>query len=181
MYDPDIDHIVGVIHQKDFYHDGRVTEQALSDLATPALFVHQTEKLDDLLQLLRSEKSHIAVVVDEAGGTLGIVTMEDILEELVGEIWDEHDVVREPIRPIGEQSWLVSGDTSLGDFEDFFDVETESESTVVGGWVTDVMDRLPRAGDSLRYENLSITVEAVADHRVQSVRVSALPGTEEER
>ena len=95
VYEENIDKIVGVIHQKDFYRGTGVISSSIRDIMAPPVFIYQTEKVDDLLHLLQSNKSHIAVVIDEYGGTLGIVTMEDILEELVGEIWDEHDEVED--------------------------------------------------------------------------------------
>ena len=175
VFEENIDRIVGVIHQKDFYVGGGVTEKPISEILTPPMFVHQTEKIDNLLQQLRSAKSHIAIVVDEYGGTMGIVTMEDILEELVGEIWDEHDEVKEPIRQISEDTYLVDGAVSLGDFSDRFDIDAESESTCVGGWVMDKMEHIPHSGETFRYENLSVTVECVEDHRVESVLVQVQP------
>ena len=170
VYEEDIDHIVGVLHLKDFYgRDG--ANKPLTELMSPPVFVTQNEKIDDLLQLLRSTKSHIAIVVDEFGGTLGIVTMEDILEELVGEIWDEHDEVEEPIRPAGDHEFIVAGSASMGDFRDWFGVPDEFESTSVGGWVMEQLGEIPEVGDSFQYESIHVTVEQVEDRRVISVRV----------
>ena len=175
VYQDSVDKIVGIIHQKDFYQGGGISSRSLSEIMTPPIFTHRTEKVADLLQELRSAKSHIAVVVDEYGGTLGIVTMEDILEELVGEIWDEHDEVEEPIRKLAEDSFYVDGGASLGDFTDAFLVDTDSESVSVGGWVTEVMDRIPEVGESFQYDNLEITVTEVNDHRVESIQVKVFP------
>ena len=170
VYEEDIDHIVGVLHLKDFYSRGGANKP-LSELMSPPVFVTQNEKIDDLLQLLRSTKSHMAIVVDEFGGTLGIVTMEDILEELVGEIWDEHDEVEEPICPAGDHEFTVAGSASMGDFRSWFGVPDEFESTSVGGWVMECLSRIPAPGDSFRLEELTVTVEQVEDHRVECVRV----------
>ncbi len=175
VYEENIDHIVGVIHQKDFYVGGGISEKPLREIIVPPMFVHQTEKIDNLLQQLRAAKSHIAIVVDEYGGTLGIVTMEDILEELVGEIWDEHDDVEEPIRKITEDTYLVDGTVSLGDFSDRFDIDAESESTSVGGWVMEKMEHIPVQGESFCYESLTITVERAEAHRVESVLIHTKP------
>ena len=95
VYEENIDNIVGVLNIKDFYMNSGITDKPLQEVMTPPIFIHQSEKIRDLLNQLRAAKTHIAVVIDEYGGTLGIVTMEDILEELVGEIWDEHDEVQE--------------------------------------------------------------------------------------
>ena len=180
VYEGTVDNIVGIIHQKDFYTGGGMTDQPLKDIITPPLFVHQTEKIDNLLQTLRAAKSHIAIVVDEYGGTMGIVTMEDILEELVGEIWDEHDEVEEPIRMLEQGEYLVDGGVSLSDFCNQFDVDSDSESVSVGGWVMDQLECIPDKGQNFIYENLDITVCAVEDHRVESVRVRVLEPAEEE-
>ena len=137
----------------------------------PPVFIHQTEKVDDLLHLLQASKSHIAVVIDEYGGTLGIVTMEDILEELVGEIWDEHDDVEEPFRMLDEHTHIVDCTVTLDDFCDYFDVESDSESVSLGGWIMEQMECIPQQGDSFAYENLTITVTKTDDHRVEFVTV----------
>lgn len=171
VYEENIDKIVGIIHLKDFYVGDGVTNAALTDIITPPVYVHQTEKIDKLLQILRSSKSHLAIVVDEYGGTLGIVTMEDILEELVGEIWDEHDVVEEPISKLDENKYIVDGTVSLSNFCDYFDVDTESESVSLGGWVMDQMERIPNEGEQFEYENLTITIGKIDEHRVESVYV----------
>ena len=113
VYEEDIDDIVGVIHQSDFYNDVVMHGRDLKDIMTPPLFVPKSLKISDLLKLLQKKKAHIAIVNDGYGGTLGIVTMEDILEELVGEIWDEHDEVVEEIRNEGDDTWAVSGSADL--------------------------------------------------------------------
>ncbi|MBQ1281179.1 MAG: HlyC/CorC family transporter, partial [Oscillospiraceae bacterium] len=139
VYEDSIDHIVGVIHQKDFYRDMGVIEGDVAAIMAAPVYVHQTEKVDDLLRLLQASKSHIAVVIDEYGGTLGIVTMEDILEELVGEIWDEHDEVVEPFRKIDGETVAVDATVNLDDFCDYFGVETDSGCVSLGGWIMEQM------------------------------------------
>ena len=171
VYEDSFDKIVGIIHQKDFYQSGGMNPEPIEKIMTPPIFTHRTEKAADLLQELRAAKSHIAVVVDEFGGTLGIVTMEDILEELVGEIWDEHDDVEEPFRKLEDGTCYVDGGASLGDFCDEFLVDTDSESVSVGGWVTEILDRIPKVGETFQYDNLEITVTDVKDHRVGSIKV----------
>ncbi len=180
VYEETIDKIVGVLHLKDFYDGMGINPKPLRDIMTPPLFIHQTEKVDDLLQLLKANKSHIAVVIDEYGGTLGIVTMEDILEELVGEIWDEHDEVEEPFRQLSENTYLVDCTVTLDDFCDFFDVETDSESVSLGGWIMDQMQRIPEKGDRFTYENLTITATETDDHRIEWVTVEVAPKEEQE-
>lgn len=180
VYEETIDKIVGVLHLKDFYDGMGINPKPLREIMTPPLFIHQTEKVDDLLQLLKSSKSHIAVVIDEYGGTLGIVTMEDILEELVGEIWDEHDEVEEPFRQLSENTYLVDCTVTLDDFCDFFDVESDSESVSLGGWIMDQMQRIPEKGDQFTYENLTITATEIDDHRIEWVTVEVAPKEDNE-
>lgn len=180
VYEETIDKIVGVLHLKDFYDGMGINPKPLREIMTPPLFIHQTEKVDDLLQLLKSSKSHIAVVIDEYGGTLGIVTMEDILEELVGEIWDEHDEVEEPFRQLSENTYLVDCTVTLDDFCDFFDVTSDSESVSLGGWIMDQMQRIPEKGDQFTYENLTITATEIDDHRIEWVTVEVAPKEENE-
>ena len=172
VYEDSIDKIVGVIHQKDFYTGTGIVDAPLKEIMTEPLYIHQTEKVDDLLQLLRTNKSHMAIVIDEYGGTMGIVTMEDILEELVGEIWDEHDEIEEPIQKIDDSTYILDGSVTLDDFCDHFDVKSDSDSVSLGGWVMDQMECIPDEGDSFEFENLTITVSKTDDHRVEEITVT---------
>jgi len=171
VYEESIDNIVGVLHLKDFYTGGGMTTQEIKDVMSPPLFIHKTEKLDDLLRMLQAHKSQIAIVLDEYGGTLGIVTMEDVLEELVGEIWDEHDEVEETFRQTGENTYLVGCGASMDDFCDFFDVEIESDSVSVGGWISESLDKVPVLGDQFECGDLHITVSRTDGHRVALAQV----------
>ncbi len=177
VYRGSMDHIVGILCQKDFYTGTGVSDAPLEELMTQPVFVPPTEEADALLQLLRSRKCHVAVVVDEYGGTLGIVTMEDILEELVGEIWDEHDEVEEPFRQTDERTWLVDGGAELDDFARRFGLQVDSDSISLGGWIMEQMKRVPMPGDGFTFQDLTITVTAVADQRIGQVQVR-LPETE---
>ena len=182
VYEESIDNIVGVLHQKDFYIDGKITEQPLTDIISEPVFIHETEKINRLLKLLQTEKSHIAVVLDEYGGTLGIVTMEDILEELVGEIWDEHDEVVDPIKELEPDVFEVLGSIDIDDFFEHFEIkaEEETESISLSGWLTEQMDKLPDEGDMFNYKNLEITVLKTDSHCAETLRVVRLPDPEEE-
>ena len=171
VYGESIDDIVGIIHQKDFYIDGGINPKPIREIAVPPLFIHSSEKLSDLLKLLQGNKSHVAIVLDEYGGTLGIVTMEDILEELVGEIWDEHDEVTETFRPTEKGSYIVDCMVNLDDFTRFFDVEIESDSISLGGWITEMLEKIPVSGDAFEFENLSVTVTELDSHRVAFAEV----------
>ena len=175
VYEESIDNIVGVIHQKDFYEGVGLTAKSLTELMTPPIFVLKSEKLNELLRLLQENKSHVAVVLDEYGGTLGIVTLEDILEELVGEIWDEHDEVTEEYRDIGENKWLVDCGVTLDDFGSRFAIEPESESVSLGGWVMECFGRIPEEGETYSYRNLIVKVTALDGQRITEVEVELLP------
>ncbi len=182
VYEENIDNIVGVIHQKDFYTESGITKRPLNEIMTPPLFVQRSEKINDLLQLLQKNKAHIAVVLDEYGGTYGIVTMEDILEELVGEIWDEHDEVEEEFKQQGEDLWRVDCSVNIDDFCEFFDLEleAEAESVSLGGWVMEQLGKVPEQGDSFTYEELEITVTETDFHRVDFVNVKCNKPLEKE-
>ena len=182
VYDGDIDDIVGVIHQSDFYNDCVMHGKSLSDIMTAPLFVPKSIKISDLLKLLQKRKSHIAVVTDGYGGTLGIVTMEDILEELVGEIWDEHDEVVEDIRTEGQDTWVVSGNADLYRLLDKMDLdEDEVESASVTGWVMEQLERVPQPGDRFTMDGWEITVLSTEERRVREIRVHKLEPQEAHR
>ncbi len=169
VYEESIDHIVGILHEKDFY---RLREaKPLREMMTAPLCVVPSTPLGTLLKLLQKTKNHMAVVVDEYGGVMGIVTMEDILEELVGEIWDEHDEVVEQIVETGENRWRVSGAASLDDVRELFPIAEDFDSVTVNGWVLEVLGRFPNPGDSFDYEDLKVTVEKVAHRRVEWITV----------
>ena len=172
VYGTDIDDIVGVIHQSDFYADGLQGGKPLSALMTPPLFVPKSIRISVLLRLLQRKKAHIAVVTDGYGGTLGIVTMEDILEELVGEIWDEHDEVVEDIRREAAGVWTVSGGADLYRLLDRLGLDgRQVESASVTGWVMERLGRVPEPGDVFTEGPWRITVTAADERRVRQLRV----------
>ncbi|MBQ7779658.1 MAG: HlyC/CorC family transporter [Clostridia bacterium] len=182
VYEETIDRIVGIIHQKDFYYGPGLTDKPIKEVMTSPIFVLKSEPLSELLRLLQENKSHVAVVLDEYGGTLGIVTLEDILEELVGEIWDEHDEVTEDYTSIGENLWLIDCLENLDDFAKEYDLSIESESISVGGWVMEQMGKIPDVGDSFEYDNVSVTVTKLDGQRVSQIKmqVTPKPDTDEE-
>ena len=171
VYRENIDQIVGILCQKDFYIGTGITDAAVADIMTEPIYVPPTEKLDCLLQQLQHRKSHVAIVVDEYGGTLGIVTMEDILEELVGEIWDEHDEIEEPFRQQDSSTYLVDCSVSLDSFCDMVHIAPDSDSNSLGGWVMEQLRKIPDPGDSFVYGDLTVTVTATNDRRVEEVKV----------
>lgn len=171
VYSDTVDQVVGVLHQKDFYVNGKMTDQPIAEIMTEPLFVYQHTKIRDILETLQLKKSHIAIVVDDFGGTLGIVTMEDILEELVGEIWDEHDEVEEDFEKLDEGLYRVDCSVSLEDFCEFFDIKLESDSVSVGGWLMEYLNRIPVKDEAIAVGNLNITVSEVNAHRVSFIIV----------
>lgn len=171
VYEENIDNIVGVIHLKDFYTGTGVTSKDICDIMTPVIFVLKNEKISPLLRKLQQNKSHIAVVLDEYGGTYGIVTMEDILEELVGDIWDEHDDVIEEFNQVSDNSYRVDCSTDIDEFSEHFDIKTDSEMISLGGWIAEQLGKIPEVGDSFTYNNLEITVASVDNHRAEMIDV----------
>ena len=176
VYEDSIDDIVGILHEKDFYRlRGKVP---LKEMMSEPLCVVPSTQLAVLLKLLQRTKNHMAVVVDEYGGVVGIVTMEDILEELVGEIWDEHDEVVEDIVQLSENAWQVSGGASLDDLRQIVPIGDDYESVTVNGWVLEVLGHLPQPGDAFDYDNLRVTVQRVARRRVEQIRIDRTPTDE---
>ncbi|MDD2217277.1 MAG: hemolysin family protein [Eubacteriales bacterium] len=151
VYEDEIDNILGILSQKDFHNYIRGSGRPLSDFIKPVVFVAGSIKIAVLLKKMQSIKTHIAIVIDEYGGTEGIVTMEDIIEELVGEIFDEHDAVTsQDILKLRDDSYRILGSANLEKVLDFFDVEDEIDEidvTTVNGWVVVELDRLPKPGD----------------------------------
>lgn len=172
VYEENIDNIVGVVHQKDFYSETSVTPRSLKEIMTPPIFILKNEKIDDLLRRLQQNKSHIAVILDEYGGTYGIVTMEDILEELVGDIWDEHDEVVEECREVEENVYHVDGMMNFEDFCKQFEFEAESQSISIGGWVAEQLEKIPEEGDSFDFEKLHVTVKATDSNRASLLEIT---------
>lgn len=179
VYEGSIDNIVGVVHQKDFYDLG-LGEEGLKGIMTQPVYVPASIKISALLKTLQKAKAHMAVVTDEYGGTLGIVTMEDILEELVGDIWDEHDEVVEELHQTGEDSYRVSGSAELDEIFERFDLACESESVTLSGWIMEQLGRIPKPGDSFCFDGLRFTVVSVDSRRVTEVDVKKLPPLEED-
>lgn len=182
IYDNSIDNIVGVIHQKDFYIDGAISPQSISEIMSAPVFVQQSDKINDILKTLQKEKSHVAVVLDEYCGTLGIVTMEDILEELVGEIWDEHDEVVESFIKIDDSTYTVECSITTEEFFEFFGLKPDEESISLSGWIMENLGDVPNVNDTFSYEHLDITVLEMDIHRTEkiSVKVNEKPEIEEE-
>ncbi len=172
IYQDSIDHILGTVHQKDFYVGCGITEKPLPEIIVPPLFVLENEPISRLLKTLQKAKTHVAVVVDEYGGTCGIVTMEDILEELVGEIWDEHDEIEVFIRKTGANTFLVDAGMDFDEFAAYFQLKTDSEMTSVSGWVMEQFGRVPESGERITAGPLDVLVTKVDNHRIEEIQIT---------
>jgi len=181
VYEDSPDKIVGVIHLKDFYTGEGISPLPLTEIMTPPVFAMPAEKIDDLLRRLQQNKSHIAVILDEYGGTLGIVTMEDILEQLVGDIWDEHDEVTEDFEAVNDSICRVSGGVLLDEFADRYGIRPESDSTTLGGWIAEQLGRIPAEGDEITAESLKIRVLTLDGHRADQLEVEKLTDEETQK
>lgn len=181
VYSGSIDSIIGIIHQKDFYNYIKGTDKSITSIMKKPVFIPLSMKISDILKLLQKTKSHIAVVVDEYGGTMGIVTMEDILEELVGEIWDEHDEVVEDLVRIDDNTYKALCSMDLEKMFKKFELEDdETDAATVGGWVLEKFERFPKKDDYFDFANITVTVIDADDQRVNEIMISVHPKEEQE-
>ncbi|MCH5317825.1 MAG: HlyC/CorC family transporter [Eubacterium sp.] len=181
VYINDIDHIVGLIHHRDFEAARERNLKSLRTILKPVTTVSPDTKISKLLRILQKSKTHLAVVVDEFGGTEGIVTLEDILEELVGEIWDEHDEVSVDIEKVSDNEYIVDGSASLEDFFEYFGIfEEEQEITTVNGWIMLNTDKIPEKGDRFSYKNLDVQVLSTEGKRADKIRITVNNNEEDE-
>lgn len=183
VYEEDIDSIQGILYLNHAY---RVLADApdtpIRDLLLPAVFLHRSTRLPIAMRELRSRRLQMAVVLDDFGGTCGVVTLEDILEEIVGDIWDENDTIEEDFCQLDETHFRLSGSVSLDDLlweTDLEQFEDEFDSTTVGGWITELNGGFPTLGQELVWKNLRLKVDALDDRRVLQVSVEVLPKQEE--
>ena len=174
VYHGTIDNIIGVVHEKDFYIARLKKATKIDDLVAPTLYTTGSTQISQLLRTLREQHHHMAVVVDEYGGTEGIITLEDILEELVGEIWDEHDEVTEDFRKQSDGSWLVSGSASVDDLFETLDLpeDEDIDSNTVNGLVQEKTCHLPKVGDHFSLGEYDSVVTRTARRRVTEVRLT---------
>ena len=171
VYDGDIDNVVGILYYKDFYTVAYKTNVPLSEIIKPVIYVATTQHVNDLMKELQEKQLHMAVVTDEFGSTAGIVTLEDILEEIVGEIWDEHDEIIEEIKEVGEKEYIVSGRANVENLFSELDIDEEIDSVTVGGWAMEVLGKIPEVGDSFEEYGLAVEVTEMDGRRVESVHV----------
>lgn len=180
VYEKDVDHIIGVVFAKDMVSalesDG--ANLTVREIARkPAAVIPESNRISEVLRLMQRNRLHMAIVIDEYGGTAGLVTIEDLLEEIFGEIRDEHDVEAEPIREISEGTLVADARVSTDDIEDRLGVELpEGEYDSLGGFILDQLGRVPVVGEQVVWRNLELTVESVSENRILRVRVVRKPG-----
>ena len=173
IYDDDLDNIHGIVYYKDFFSDAQTDEVTISDIVKPVIYVTKTQKINDVLKDLQEKQMHLAIVTDEYGSTAGIVTLEDILEEIVGEIWDEHDEIVEEIKEVGEGEYIVSGMANLEKLFEELDIELDEEldAITVNGWAMKILERIPEEGDSFEELGLTVRVLKMDGRRIEDLHI----------
>lgn len=184
VYKGTIDQVIGMIHNIDFFAALEKGEKSIKNAITPVAVATEHMKISTLLKSMQMQKVHMAVVVDEYGGTMGIVTLEDILEELVGEIWDEHDEIVNYFSKIDDNTYMVDGRAELDKFFELFGLDEDEaekfDSQTVSGWVIEQTGDIPKKFQSFEYKNLTIIVNRLTQRRVLDVKVIINPQNEEE-
>lgn len=180
VYEGSIDNIIGLVHVRDILEDEiSNSEHDIHSLLSQCLFVHKTMNLSGLLEKLRKEKMPLAIVTDDYGGTMGLVTVEDVVEELVGEIWDEYDDFEEELVKKDDHTYEVSGDYNIYDLMDELDEDNrsfESDYNTVSGWILEQLEHIPTVGEQLVYEDrMRVTVTEMEDQRITKVKIELLP------
>ncbi len=178
VYRDDIDHVIGSVHIKDLYDENGIVSKDISELIKPVVFVLFNEQISSIFSKLQKSQSHIAVVLDEFGGTFGMLTIEDILEELVGEIWDEYDDSVELFEQTGENVWNISGLVNMKDFAEKFELEIETERTLLSGWLLEKFGQIPDVGSQIEYQNHVFTVLEIDKRRISRLSLT-IPSEEQ--
>ena len=173
VYEEELDNTIGILYYKDFYTRAytRPTVQ-ISDSIKPVIYVAKSQPVNELMKELQEKQLHLAIVTDEFGTVAGIVTLEDILEEIVGEIWDEHDEIIEEIKEVGDGEFVVSGKANTDKFFSQIDLDEEPEAVTIGGWAMDALGKIPEVGDKFEQYGLSVEILEMDGRRVESVHVS---------
>ncbi len=173
IYDGDLDNITGIIYYKDFFTNSFKRETPISEIVKPVMYVTKSQKISDLLKDLQEKQLHLAVVSDEYGSTAGIVTLEDILEEIVGEIWDEHDEIIEEIKKVSDNEYIVSGMANLEKlFEELdMEIDEEEDAMTVNGWAMRMLDRIPEEGDTFEENGLTVRVLKMDGRRIEDLHI----------
>ncbi len=181
VYEGSIDNITGILYHKDFFNIAFRSKTNISEIVKPAIFVPKSKKISDLRKELQEQQLHIAVVMDEFGCTVGLVTLEDILEELVGEIWDEHDEIVREISKVGENTYVVSGKANVEKVFEMLDVKSEFEAMTVSGWVMEVLEKIPSQDDTFESDGLKVRVMKMSGKRIEQVEIIRLTESTQEQ
>lgn len=180
VYEGDLDNIVGILYHKDYYMTDFDKSHPITEILKPVIFVTKTQKIGDVLKDLQEKQLHLAIVTDEYGSTAGIVTLEDIIEEIVGEIWDEHDERIDEIKEIGEKEYIISGKANLEKVFDMFDIDEQPEVLTVNGWAMMILGRIPQEGDAFEQCGLSVEVLKMNGRRIENLHITDVRVDEEE-
>ena len=175
VYDGDIDTVVGILYYKDFFTTDFVS---IDEILKPVMYVAMTQKINDLMKELQEKQLHMAIVLDEFGSTAGLVTLEDVLEEIVGEIWDEHDEKVVEIRKVNDKEYIVSGKANLSKLFDELEIDEEIEAQTVTGWLMSELEKVPDVGDSFETDKLRVEVLMMDGKRIENIRVTDLRESE---
>ncbi len=181
VYEDDLDNVIGILYYKDFFASSFEDGCDLSEIIKPVMFVTKTQKINDLLKDLQEKQLHLAIVTDEFGSTAGLVTLEDILEEIVGDIWDEHDEIVEEIKEVGEREYIVSGKANIEKLFDAFDIDEneEIEALTVNGWAMTALGKIPEVGDKFESDGLAVEVLEMDGKRIENLHVTDTRDPEE--
>ncbi len=172
VYEEDIDNIIGILYYKDLYEALYVTsEPNIKEIIKPVIYVAKTQKVNDLMKELQEKQLHLAVVTDEFGSTAGLVTLEDILEEIVGDIWDEHDEIIEDFKEIGDKEYLVSGKAVVAKVFDELEIDEEPEALTINGWAMQVLGRIPQENDEFDASGLHAKVLKMNGRRIENIHL----------
>ncbi|MDO4568562.1 MAG: hemolysin family protein [Clostridia bacterium] len=179
VYEDTVDNIIGILHlNRALKLLARGEPLNLRDSLMPPTFVHKTMLLPQVLDIMQRNQCHMVVVTDEYGGTMGVLTMEDVLEELVGEIWDESDTIEEEVTELGEDTFEIDGDMNIYDFLEEMELDEDDfddDNTTVGGWAVEMLGGYPQTGDTFEYEYITVTVKSANRHRVDALLVKVDP------
>ena len=178
VYDGDIDNVTGILYYKDFFSWDYREDSDINEITKPVIYVAKSQKINDLLKELQNKQLHLAIVLDEFGSTAGLVTLEDILEEIVGDIWDEHDEKIEEIKDLGGGEYIVSGMANISKVFDMLDIDAETDAVTVNGWAMDVLGRIPSEDDTFEDNGLSARVLKMDGKRLENLHITDIRDVE---
>ena len=174
VYEGDLDNVIGILNYKDFFASSFEDGSDITEITKPVMYVPKTQKINDLLRELQKKQRHLAIVTDEYGSTAGLVSLEDIIEEIVGDIWDEHDEIVEEIKEVGDGEYIVSGKANIDKFFDELDIKEDEEldALTVNGWAMNELGKIPEVGDVFEANGLSVEVLEMDGRRIENLHVT---------